>query len=309
MKNNELHEVARLICAESASLMESGNKAANYILSRYLQIGNDVKLWHYTNLESLFGIIGGEELWLSDHRNLNDKNEIAESRLRVFKIFKDESEGVIRESLELGTTPKRTDQFLGSEHPAFIMSFSAAEDFLSQWKGYANSETGIAIEFNSQALQKISGDKNYIFAKVIYDETDIRLMMKELSLLLEEIIRIRIGNLLPIESHAEEIQKFFALIGIFIELCGSVSKQKEWGEEKEYRIVSSISAGEYPSFRISRGMIVPYVRIKIAPIDCIKRITLFDRDGYKLNTLKEYLKSKSLESISVDFSNLNYRFR
>jgi hypothetical protein len=111
-------------------------------------------IYHYTDINGLYGIIGEGEFWLTDHRFLNDHTEghYAKTILEGFQ-------GEILNECETEHHQKILT-FLYQEHRAFednrvyVGSFSE-KNILSQWRGYCPKDGGYCIGFDRAKIRDI----------------------------------------------------------------------------------------------------------------------------------------------------------
>ncbi len=129
-------------------------------------------LYHYTNWDSIVGILVSGEVWLTDSNYTNDPIEVIFSLERIavqlkfwatkhnfFKYFQD----------IISSIPKK--------YELFIFSMSELENDLSQWRAYGDDGAGFSIGFHKDVFRTTS-IANYdgsepILGKVIYDELSL----------------------------------------------------------------------------------------------------------------------------------------
>lgn len=114
-------------------------------------------IWHYTSIPAFKSIIETDELWLTDFEYLNDTTELVHGFSLISKSLR---------ASELGITPPNADfdsklkamfkenlvtlEHLDSMPRISVVCFgmSSDGDDLTQWKGYGDGATGVAIGFN-----------------------------------------------------------------------------------------------------------------------------------------------------------------
>lgn len=103
---------------------------------------NDI-LYHYCPTQSFTSIVNSESIWLS---SLTLSNDRLEGRL-VTDVLKDLAgiEGIDETAL---TEVLRTVSIIEEIHDGLAFCLSTKDDLLSQWRGYANNGTGVAIGFS-----------------------------------------------------------------------------------------------------------------------------------------------------------------
>lgn len=103
------------------------------------------KIYHYTNLEGLEGILSSQKLRFTDYRYLNDPTELTFCK----KIILDEmSKHKISRNLQHMIT--LLFDKLSSIYNVYIACFSEEKSKLSLWRYYANNGTGFAIGFRKK---------------------------------------------------------------------------------------------------------------------------------------------------------------
>jgi hypothetical protein len=113
----------------------------------------DLRLYHYTTVESFANILKTRVLWASHIGYLNDTSEqslIPELIRKRIKARLQNPECPNRKTLE------KVDTFVSSpiSKDVFVVSFSKdGGDRLSQWRGYSGS-AGVSIGFNPSELEK-----------------------------------------------------------------------------------------------------------------------------------------------------------
>jgi len=112
-----------------------------------------MRLYHYTSIDSMIGILCNEQIWMTDSRFCNDKKEIVSFLNKVLEKWKGdplwdslskefgyphEHEEHLSDFVEYMTPIRIVPIFCLSEH----------SDTLSQWRSYANGGSGICLGFD-----------------------------------------------------------------------------------------------------------------------------------------------------------------
>lgn len=124
----------------------------------------------------------------------NDKVEITQSQL-------EKNKGVLRkvseEYWDIGDVINPGDEYKSDKfnEPLYTICFSGNGDLLSQWRGYADNGTGIAIGFKVKYLKQwkaFAGEKEMIqiagFDKVNYEEKDADNFLDKISEILVKCV-------------------------------------------------------------------------------------------------------------------------
>ena len=139
-------------------------------------------LYHYTNLQALYGMVGSRAVWCTETKYLNDRREQHEFE-RLLKGFvavaatggemlvprpSDRAGGITATTMEFR---KRLEAFVDRQIavPKFVFSLTAERDQLSQWRGYARGD-GVAVGFCWRSLRDAASRRCFFFARCDYEE-------------------------------------------------------------------------------------------------------------------------------------------
>lgn len=133
-------------------------------------------VYHYCSVEVLLLILQNATLRLSNVEKSNDSSERKHVSSKIGELF----HSTIEKSSNLRDTEKLHRLFddvltalFTSDHSVFVSCFSSQPDLLSQWRGYANNGTGVAIGFSIRGLNQINSSFGPIFSKVNYSQTQL----------------------------------------------------------------------------------------------------------------------------------------
>ncbi|MFT4086449.1 MAG: DUF2971 domain-containing protein [Gordonia sp. (in: high G+C Gram-positive bacteria)] len=237
----------------------------------------DGKLYHYTDINALYGILTEHELWATSVKFMNDSSEGALGASQIQKAIRE-----IREQYSIGDRARDPDaeqivraidklhgpNFLDGPYDStevFVACLSRACDEIGQWRAYARN--GFCVEFNESKLRKSIKELNQrvvALEEVQYvREKEIKDLRKQVRKLLKKVAKVRASEFhegQPIEALDEE-NKIYEL--------GHVRKHWAFQQEKEVRIVTEGSPG---NFRASADYgLIPFTKLKFAPdsIDAI----------------------------------------
>lgn len=244
-------------------------------LSQFPPQGDTVA--HYTDAAGMVGIIGNQQLWLTDAMFTNDRAELAGAE----SYFKD-AEAWIRDYIagdeELSTLPQTTRDAaargvsaefarrkVGEKLGAYMMCFCEDGDRLSQWRGYGSFGGGYSIELDAHELQMRCAESRggIMLMKVVYDEAE-RLRLARLvivSAMKHLYVNIKRGDI--------EAAEVYGIIGRCIafgaEELALRFKDRAWSEEQEWRLTYR-QVDWFPQikrqFRATAKGIMPYVSIR-----------------------------------------------
>lgn len=218
-------------------------------------IQSETTLFHYCGTETFLNIIANKTLRLSDIAKSNDYKEtkwlfeyIEDEIIKQFEeapFFRGE---YIRGLSEIETVKLIVRNVMEkmknrSEELMYVSCLSADDDKLSQWRGYADDGSGLAIGFNFHSLNTlITKCKELYLMKVLYPE-DINTVSQEIKdyseRVLDSIHRALANNKLETLLNNE-----YGAIDIFHELSSRIFIRKSisfknpaFKEENEWRII------------------------------------------------------------------------
>lgn len=224
------------------------------------------RVYQYTTPEGFLGMLGSNELWLSDYAYLNDATELTHGMERARDVF-----------AHVGTLRPTSSRVLGaqsapdlSDYKVCVASFSTEADSLSQWRAYGPVAVGFDIDHlafgNSHAVT---------IGPVIYDLK----AQDEMLRLIANLVATAWENERPSEKrrlrnlYVNPPDRLLDLIAFF--------KNSGFSDERELRMVYTESAttwrdfGISPTedrFRVSNGLVVPYVTTRDIYSDHPKRL-------------------------------------
>lgn len=206
---------------------------------------NDPVLYHYTNWASLLGILELGGFRATDWRMLNDSME--------YRLGRDVLNGVIdghRKSTHLrgirAAIAKVESGSIEGSDSIFVVSFSEADDDLSQWRSYASDGQGVAIGIRQTVLKATK-----LTLKVVKYDADMHRASLQ-ALLVRQL-------LLPSDAAAVRTQA-----KTLIRACMAY-KHEGFAGEREHRLVSTVRSNV--KFRASDRAMVPYREVMIPRVD------------------------------------------
>jgi len=277
-------------------------------------------LFHYCSNNTFLSIIENKCVWLSSLSLSNDSME--------GKIIKQILSDLCKEN---GITELEREQVISYiqelEDNMDGLGFCLSEDgdLLSQWRGYADDASGIAIGFSKEYLELLSKKiKKHGFKlhKVNYDSSKQRKVIQPIYDKITKHIKSRTPNLmtLAIGTKADKSQiKNYKLETIRLSIQTLVSfvtkifsfKSQAFSEEKEWRLLAySIKPGEKNCNYYSRGdYIVPYRKFALEDVGCspIKEVILGPRNLTPIHVIENILASSGFIDVTVRKSIATYR--
>lgn len=276
----------------------------------------NIDLYHYTSLASLFAILQNETIRLTDYRFLNDTQELSYAThwLKALLQPMAENEFVQKlltaiENIEQGKVERLKG--IGEDLPYlqwnmcdlnyYILSLSQNYDDLAMWRMYAKD--GCCIKFNSQKLKEFF----YGFRDANLEKGLMNLIDGEVEYEIKESTRHAINYFYSIKNELmiyDEILMFCLLF-----------KSPSFSFEHEYRMGIPFEdqyLGENCSkeFLLSGTTIRPQLELKNFPVrDIIEEITISPFVTSELTKIgiQELLISKGISPDVVRLSQISIR--
>jgi hypothetical protein len=219
-------------------------------------------IFHYTTVEGLIGIVESNDLWLTDYEFLNDATELRYGLNLLSSVLKDAAEA---------NRDPRTIELIAAwsnkvETPpqdrVCLACFSSDGDSLSQWRGYGNGASAVAIGFDLQRSSFHLLHETQL-GQVIYDPELQRLRLATAVHVHLQLDRWDEGK--PDENNAYDIFAKCAFDRFFRDLV--LFKHPSFAEEREIRLVYSEPSTYFDArgikrakerFRTKNGKIIPY---------------------------------------------------
>lgn len=289
----------------------------NWVINNYEKID---KLFHYTSVESLRGILENSTLWMTHINYMNDYEE------KFYAIELIESCLV---NITNKYVVKRISDFceklkyekLGSD--VFLLSLSCDDDSTSLWNNYSKNGGynisldssfwdeiklsnlffgGVELTKNNPENDSKSDQCSYMFKKVIYDYYE---QIKRINIIIKAMVDL-------VDKDEKDLKtKLFLLEGyLFNEIY--FYKRSGHNSESEYRFMiyflNKETSKSFIKHRILNGSFVPYIELKLNK-NYFDYITIGPRHNmdFVKNGLKSYLECNN-KDIEVKTSNLKLRY-
>ncbi|MDD3039488.1 DUF2971 domain-containing protein [Bacteroides sp.] len=274
------------------------------------------KLYHYTTLDGLLGIIQTKTLYASDAMFLNDSSELQYGKELIIESINhliSEKDFQTTYYFDFGDkeiellNSVRNQLSKTTFKATYIVCFTTESDILSQWRGYANN-SGVRIGFNRDSLYEAFYNP---YMPVNYNRrSQLKLIEETLGILLTYIVHKDRQNL-P-KSDVELLPE--AIASILLPYV-SFFKDNVFKEEREHRLIynpsrESVKDSVLPIFYRNNGkFIVPYVKLEckseLLPITDI----MVGQSPYSQKIkhgIELLLKSNGYDKIKVNLSKIPY---
>jgi hypothetical protein len=221
------------------------------------------RLYHYTSLDGLLGILGKRAIWATNAICLNDMSElsyinmvISDVATELSKQFKGRAATAFLEVIVGGLELTR-------DREVYVSCFCECGDQLSQWRGYSPARGGYAIGFQTGPMHTGTG---YRLRRVEYDEhkqaASVRCVLEFIAAWLEGF-----GH------DCSEGRLNYLVIGALLDAAYVLHeaafcfKHPGFAEEKEWRLVHLVERREHLCntpllFRRDAHGVVPYVELQ-----------------------------------------------
>ena len=290
----------------------------SYIRGKFRSEPIKEHIYHYTNIEGLYGILSANCLWAS---NINYINDSTEYRYGI-GLLNDVLDSII-DKLQDDTLKKYLRNIEGvmdcKRQKTYCISFCEYKDSLSQWRGYTGGTNGVSIGFSNQefAVRHNEGTIYYVEPlKVIYGKPKGRAVLKELIMKMDEFLISE--HFYITETQDEKARAVKDLFGV---LCGYLALLKDWGfrEEKEWRIAIT-EEGDFSGevdFRLRGNILLPYICLNalnnkninndgMLPVSEIV-VSPSGQEDLMKSSIEFFLKQKQIHTIAVNKSRIPFR--
>lgn len=263
------------------------------------------KLYHYTSIASLMGIVSKKEIWLGNTANMNDRSEIINfiEKLQEAVLSDINPEGIE----ECKSFFKKLYDRLKCEYP-FASCFSKLNDNAAQWERYADNTHGVCIVFNTSRLLNLFWYSGALLHEVFY-EYDIR--EHKLYRILRDFFNT--GELKEFDSEKGAMDQILG--------CAYLHKHESFCTESEIRLSTLWKqevTGTKFSFELINGKVKRVLKVKLDKLcleenidfeELIDGIVIGPRSVQNEQELREYLKSLGYEEISKNVTKSNCPLR
>jgi hypothetical protein len=278
-----------------------------------------MRLFHYCSADAFFKIVSNKTIWLSSLTASNDAMEgkwfsqVIRSAALAHNIWPFDVSSLV----EMASNIESNLDCLG-----FCMS--AAEDTLSQWRGYADDGRGFSIGFSSSFIDKIKTTSFESLQRIVYDEQEqIELIAHMFPAIIEEIANGAFrtaapGSLLTprsAEDQEADREQFLAAHGrLFKVLTRDLDmffamKNPAFGEERESRLISmAIKPLSNLDFRFAGSKIIPYEQKSFEGFEgAIDRVLIGPKNPTPKDVVVGFLAKHGFDEVDVDVSRASYR--
>ncbi len=218
----------------------------------------DQRFYHYTDLNALNNIVSNHDIWLTNSRYSNDRDEV----LHGYRVAKEVVEKRLRSEKRKRPKDETRMEYIEAvsaliEEPApegfYVCCFCEEDNLLSQWRSYGANGTGVSLGFDPQSFEAIAGPDMpsglMRLWRVFYKpKTQKKIVHAAL-----EFYAAQLNQGYGVEDTAR-------LAADAIQFFIPTFKNEDFAEEKERRLIFTPRVGcpVKPRYRVARGMLVPY---------------------------------------------------
>ncbi|MEP0547414.1 MAG: DUF2971 domain-containing protein [Rhodothermales bacterium] len=237
------------------------------------QLSDAQRLYHYTDLAGLRGILASRSLWFSHATSLNDPLEIQYGQDLIADALNSamaaESNDEARTFLRQITV--QVQAFGRALFHSFVACFCEDDDLLSQWRGYADRGGGYCIGFEfsdatrtTSSLDSLDKGRSPFLRKVIYDEDGQRKLASDYIQQVTDAAKAALatgiskayGSMPGYVPSVMAMQAANVLLDMML-----VFKHRAFREEKEWRLIRVTMDNHEPEsiqFREAYGGLAPF---------------------------------------------------
>lgn len=239
------------------------------------------RIYHYTTVGGIKGILENNEFWVTKSDFLNDRLEFKYSLDILKEVAKlnikntDIKEKFIKYVVD--EFERINNDMNGLLAGYYVLSFSKIQDSMLLWAEYSDF-MGYCIEFDFNKFKLVTEEKISWHGEVIYNkEKQIELVKEALEKTIEEDFdeeNNEVKNLFKENPNIsdESLKKLTDYVAVWISVYGMFFKKECFEGEGEYRFVFSAlheKSDKYPKsnvddmyFRERNQVLIPYIKIK-----------------------------------------------
>jgi hypothetical protein len=287
-------------------------------LSKCLEFDRDMTVWHYTNGQSLLGIIESKRLYATQVSCLNGSTEVRYGS----KLLRNALEGLVAKH----SGDRVAEQFLThavtyfAEDPDlpgnvslgfFVSCFSQLEDDLSQWRAYAGGENGYALGFRVRDLLATGG--NHGFVCVSYDVNMHKSLAEQVAQATVDFYKDGLAAD-PSRTGEDWTKEFLQHWDTAVTFLAPLVKDPGFASEKEFRIIHPYVEGELKELKIAQKatLMASHLPLRIGnvdghmPISAVK-IGPCRHKGVTLVSVNAALQKEGFTGVRVDVSRIPFQ--
>lgn len=285
-------------------------------------------LYHYCSTSAFHAIVANKSIWLSALSLSNDTMEgrLVAAAIRRLAEADNLEQDRIRSLVESINTLEQVGEGLG-------FCLSEEPDLLSQWRGYAEDASGVAIGFSRHYLEWLGGEyskrgiSTFYLDQVVYDaglqdEQVKPTYEKAKTFIAEGAYELPSRGGLLVSKTKEEFEQeqkayartFQALHLTLVQLLPKLYllKAAAFKEEREWRLISHLHSrdpGGLCRYRAVPGSVIPYKEYELLEGDTspIVEVVLGPKHITPIHLVELFLKQSGFDDVRVRRSEASYR--
>ena len=272
-------------------------QARQRVLSAWLTFHADVprRLYHYTRMAGLRGIVETSLFWASHAEYLSDASELGYATALIQEVVADEASRVASERIRsLAERPEVVDPLLIGLRP-FVVCFCENRDLLSQWRGYGTTGPAYALGLDLRSVSALRL-QSCVLRKVIYSRDEQEALVRSSVHAWADAIEAQVSAGTP-EEAIYPYPALWTLQSMLVEqyLC---FKNPAFSEEQEWRLIKLVNVRE--ELRYSDDL------RREAEMD--ERQRRWKAQGIVVPPTPLFATSKSAEGLSIAFRDSAFGF-
>lgn len=220
------------------------------------------RLYHYTTLQGLQGILNSHQMWVTDVAYLNDSLEMQLG----FSIVEETLQRKEREGSEMCKLLLSRSRVSGSPtDPStgyYVACFCEDRDLLSQWRAYASNGGGYAIGFSAYEM---AYEGLVALRRVIYDYAQQKQLVTDtIDRICGAFERVAKNRTVADLDSDHTLPSFAQLLASHVREYLVAFKHDTFREEREWRIILPWSRDahlHHVKFRANAGLATPYMAL------------------------------------------------
>src|SRR6266487_1004171 len=221
------------------------------------------KLYHYTSVEGIAGILRAKSVRATVVHYLNDAQEFR----HAFGVARSVMANKVSISSNSDLAPLfayLSDSLERIEHVRIaVFSLTEEGDLLSQWRGYCPPGGGYSVAFSPTFLRTFLDEHGFFLAPCTYDDTAHQALVEEVIDNVALVFRQVHQN--SGASFDELKDKILPAFSMRFSRVAPIIKHRSFAEEREWRIVSGLIADDNPHLghRLGRSMLIPFFELPL----------------------------------------------
>lgn len=279
-------------------------------------------LYHYCSTQAFDSIVRSRKIWLS---SLVQSNDYSEGKLVQDSIIRRLSEDSNVES-EIVDTIAEAFRITALEYDCLAFCLSEDGDLLSQWRGYANDGTGVAIGFPRSRLIDLASENSHDMQRTFLHRVEYGTATTESATgsIYEEIKELiedgAFSRGRPKSIQSEKVSNGYRpalateMFHDYLENAWVSNfyllKDRGFREEREWRLITTVRRdlvgdNDMP-YRVNRGQIIPYYEMPLSSQTPVE-IVLGPRHRTPERIVRDYMFFNGFQHARIRRSSVTYR--